>query len=168
MNSSKYHQLENHHQVVIDTLSAHTDSNRQELIHPYKTLWANSNSFQSWFESNLQISSCSGIVETCTAYWMIEIAIIIKQIIISMTKKTITLPGMGGTWTACWRITWATAGKRLESPPWYHISSYQEYLDHLSYLHILNIISRIFSCSYNTISYIIHVRTLCNHISSYI
>ena len=25
-------------QVVIDTLSAHTDSNRQELIHPYKTL----------------------------------------------------------------------------------------------------------------------------------
>ena len=26
------------HQVVIDTLSAHTDSNRQELIHPYKTL----------------------------------------------------------------------------------------------------------------------------------
>ena len=30
-NSSPY-------QVVIDTLSAHTDSNRQELIHPYKTL----------------------------------------------------------------------------------------------------------------------------------
>ena len=26
------------HQVVIDTLSAHTDNNRQELIHPYKTL----------------------------------------------------------------------------------------------------------------------------------
>jgi len=26
-------------QVVIDTLSAHTDSNRQELIHPYKTLY---------------------------------------------------------------------------------------------------------------------------------
>jgi len=26
-------------QVVIDTLSAHTDNNRQELIHPYKTLY---------------------------------------------------------------------------------------------------------------------------------
>ena len=35
------------YQVVIDTLSAHTDSNRQELIHPYKTLWVNSDWYQS-------------------------------------------------------------------------------------------------------------------------